>query len=211
MWLPRLLSLHAILVLHILQQICLASPPYRYEPVRKRVLPTSPAAIHTNGLQRRVTGLSSVRVVEYLREIINIAPTSDGPPPDEDLWRICLEHVSNVLSINHAVNVGPVSEVATKLVRLYDLAMASLWELIEVHGHPSEDTDDIFSLSLGQVAIEWGCRQGPLCWHLLYEFCIVMKEKARQGGTGMYSGELVNVGTGVVTWVRLTIRRGRGG
>ena len=211
MWLPRFLSLHAILVLPFLQQTCLASPPYHHgTAVRTEPPLNSPGSvIDANSLQRRVTSLQSVRVVQYLREIINITPAGEGPT-NNDIWRICLEHVSNVLSINPLVNVQTISDVANKLARLYDLAMAALWEIIETHGYPSDDTDDTFSLTLGQVAIEWVCREGPLCWHLLYDFCIIMKEKARQGWTGIYSGELVNVGTGVVTWVRLTIKRGRG-
>lgn len=210
MWFHGPTGRYTTLVFSVLQQTCLTLPPHHYQasdsPVNNRGL----SHIDSSALQSRVDPITTVRVVKQLRETINIA-TPDELPVANLLWRIYLDHVSHVLSINAGLQIDVISNVASKLVRLYDLALATIYEIIETHGYPNDPTDDTLSLSLGQVAIEWSCRAGPLCWRLLHEFCLIMKEKARQGWTGIYSGELVNVGTGVVTWVKLSIRRDRGG
>ena len=162
-------------------------------------------------LDRRVDLPRPVRVVQFLRETISTAPAEDHDAEGAegaDLWNICLEHVSWFI-INPHVPVDQVDNVAMKLERLYSLAMGVLWEIIETHDYPTEQEDNSFALRLGSVAIEWGCRGESLCWSLLYEFCLLMRQKASQGWTGSYDGQLVNAATGVITWVKLTIR-GRG-
>ena len=159
-------------------------------------------------IDRRVDIPPPVRVVQFLRETISTAAAEDHDAGDADLWDVCLEHVAWFI-INPHVSIGQVENVAMKLERLYDLAMGSLWDIIERHNYPNEPEDNSFALRLGSVAIEWGCRTDGLCWELLYEFCLLMKRKASQGWTGMYDGQLVNVATGAITWVKLTIR-GRG-
>lgn len=152
-----------------------------------------------------------VRVVEFLRERIDTnvdAPFPGSSPNDpENIWRVCLEHVSHFL-INPSTTLEPIENAAAKLSRLYDLALVTLESIIEAHGFPQEDDDNELSLRMGQVEIEWSCREGPLCWHMLYDFCLLMKQKVAMGYVGMYQGQLVNMATGVVTWVRLKIRRG---
>lgn len=216
--LPRLSA--AFVVITLLGG-CLAGPAHHgSRPQRKdsvalqglvpAISPSSSDSIKPPTLVRRAQGLEPVRLVQYLRETINLAGPNENDDDHTYLWRIYLEHVSQFL-FNPALTIDPIGNVAFKLERLYDLAAQALYEIIETHDYPEDNSDNEFSLRLGQVAIEWGCRTGPLCWHLLYDFCLLMQQKARQGWTGMYNGQLINVGTGVVTWVRLTIRGGRGG
>ncbi|CAF9928468.1 MAG: hypothetical protein HETSPECPRED_006850 [Heterodermia speciosa] len=163
---------------------------------------------HLAPIDRRTNIPPPVRVVQFLRETINIAAADEHDAGNAQLWNICLEHVHWFI-INPQVQVTQVENVAMKLERLYDLTMGVLWDMIETHNYPSEPEDNTFALRLGSVAIEWGCRADSLCWNLLYEFCFLMKQKAGQGWTGAYQGQLINAATGVVTWVKLTIR-GRG-
>ncbi|KAL8793167.1 MAG: hypothetical protein Q9195_004197 [Heterodermia aff. obscurata] len=163
---------------------------------------------HLAPIDRRTDIPPPVRLVQCLRETINTAAAEEHDTANTELWNICLEHVTWFI-INPRLPLPQVENVAMKLERLYDLAMGILWDIIEKHDYPSEPEDTAFALRLGSVAIEWGCRAESLCWDLLYEFCLLMKQKASQGWTGAYQGQLINAATGVVTWVKLTIR-GRG-
>ena len=166
---------------------------------------------HLAAIDKRVDIPSPVRVVQFLHETISTATSEEPDIEDSQLWNVCLEHVTWFV-INPDVPIDQVGNVAMKLERLYSLAMGALWDIIETHDYPSESEDNAFALQLGSVAIEWGCRAESLCWSLLYEFCLLMKQKASQGWTGMYDGQLINAATGVVTWVKLTIKgRGPGG
>ena len=159
-------------------------------------------------IDRRTDIPQPVRLVQFLRETISTAAEEEHDVGDTQLWNVCLEHVTWFI-VNPHVSLDQVENVAMKLDRLYSLAMGALWDIIETHNYPSESEDNAFALRLGSIAIEWGCRADSLCWNLLYEFCVLMKQKASQGWTGAYQGQLINVATGVVTWVRLTIK-GRG-
>ena len=214
MWLLRRAGLGAISALWMITGLSLAGLTYLQKTSEGVSLhiPEGPTWISSDQLivGKRAPNLQPTRLVQFLRETINIA-TDDEPDPDNiRLWRICLEHVSHFL-YDPTISIEPIDNAAFKLERLYDLAMATFYELIETYDFPNDPTDNAFSLRMGQVAIEWSCQAGPLCWHLLFDFCRIMKQKARQGWVGIYNGQLVNVGTGVVTWVRLTIVRGRVG
>ena len=156
-------------------------------------------------IDRRVNVPQPVRLVQFLHETISTAAAEEHDVGNTQLWNVCLEHVTWFV-LNPHVTLGEVENVAMKLERLYDLAMGALWDIIETHNYPSESEDNVFALSLGSVAIEWGCKSGSLCWNLVYEFCSLMKQKASQGWTGAYDGQIINAATGVVTWVKLTIR-----
>lgn len=222
MWLFRHLdasSSIAILLDLLLAAKCCASPAYHEVP--PSAIPPSLSDIdapRTISLDKRVDPVipDPVRVVEYLNARINTnveTPFPGSSPNDpHGIWTVCLEHVSHFL-LSPFNTLDPIDNAAAKLERLYDLAMATLEAIIDAHGYPSEDDDNVLSLRLGQVEIDWTCREGALCWHMLYDFCLLMKEKVARGYVGMYQGQLVNVATGVVTWVNLKIRRGteRGG
>ena len=208
----------AILLGVLLVTQCVASPAYHEILPQRSNRAISPSLSdidvpRTLSLTKRVEPVipDPVRVIEYLQERINTnveQPFPGSSPNDpEGIWTVCLEHVSHFL-INPSNTLDPIDNAAAKLGRLYDLAMATLEAIIEAHGYPSEDDDNVLSLRLGQVEIDWTCREGALCWHMLYDFCLLMKEKVARGYVGMYQGQLTNVATGVVTWVNLKIRRG---
>ena len=175
------------------------------------LLAASKSVKYLAAIDKRVDIPSPVRVVQFLHETISTATAEEPDIGNTQLWNICLEHISWFI-INPHVPIDQVENVAMKLERLYNLALGTIWDIIETHHYPNDSEDNAFALRLGQVAIEWRCRAESLCWSLLYEFCLLMKQKASQGWTGMYEGQLINAATGVVTWVKLSITgRGPGG
>jgi len=69
------------------------------------------------------------------------------------------------------------------------------------------DLDDLehFTLRLGQVTLEIVCRNF-ICWNIVSEFLRRMSRVTENWSVGMFEGHIVNVATGLTTWVKLTIR-----
>ena len=70
-----------------------------------------------------------------------------------------------------------------------------------------DDLQD-FTLRLGQVTLDVFCRDG-ICWNIIPKFLDEMAKLAAGGLVGMWEGHLVNLATGLTTWVKLSIRAPR--
>lgn len=111
---------------------------------------------------------------------------------DMETWQIRLQTVDSLL---------PNELGAFWMERFYVFAIETVEAWI------GKDLDDLehFTLRQGQVTLEIVCRNF-ICWNIVGEFLRRMARVTENGFVGMFEGHIVNVATGLTTWVKLTIR-----
>ena len=148
----------------------------------------------------------SLTVVHTLIVVVALAPRSDGVigtfryPSlaedagwnDWDTWQIRLRTVESLL---------PAQQAADLLERFYIFAEDTVSSYV---GREMEDVAD-FLLRLGEVTLEVFCGDF-ICWGILGTFLREMGQRVLNGFVGMYEGHVVNVATGLSTWVKLSLR-----
>lgn len=118
----------------------------------------------------------------------------DAGVNDEETWEIRLRTVQSLL---------PLGTAAYLMARFYVMAI----EAVESYIGRLDDVEE-WALRIGEVTLEVFCRNF-ICFNIIEEFLKKMEQLAGNGLVGMFEGHIVNVATGLTTWVKLSIKAPR--
>ncbi len=115
----------------------------------------------------------------------------DAGVNDEETWEIRLRTVQTLL---------PVETAAYLMARFNVIAI----EAVDPYIGRVDDVED-WALRIGEVTLEIFCRN-CIGSNIIGEFLKKMEQLAKNGLVGMFEGQIVNIATGLTTWVKLSIK-----
>ena len=130
-----------------------------------------------------------VQITQFISDTLR----SDDPAnPNE--WHMRLEHVEVLIPIQLAV-----------------LGLRSFYSRLRLAASPNigyHHWGRALSIAIDSLQLEFYCRQDErIPYSMIHAFVKKMEELVGGGLTGLYNGELEDAATGIVTWIKFSLRR----